>query len=49
VIPRTGITIYGCEPDEAALFRELAPRFGTAAAITDAPVSEANIELELYS
>ena len=23
-----GITIYGCEPDEAALFREMAPRLG---------------------
>lgn len=44
-IPRTGITVYGCEPDEAVLFRELAPRFGMTAAITDAAVSAANIEL----
>ncbi|MCZ4099367.1 lactate dehydrogenase [Streptomyces sp. So13.3] len=39
------ITIYGCGPDEAVLFRELAPRFGVTLTITDAPVSEANSEL----
>ncbi|MEU8704018.1 D-isomer specific 2-hydroxyacid dehydrogenase family protein [Streptomyces sp. NPDC048565] len=39
------ITIYGCGPDEAVLFRELAPRFGVTPAITDAPVSEANADL----
>ncbi|WP_063792488.1 D-lactate dehydrogenase VanH [Streptomyces atriruber] len=39
------ITIYGCGPDEAVLFRELAPCFGVTPAITDAPVSEANVEL----
>jgi D-specific alpha-keto acid dehydrogenase len=41
----TGITVYGCEPDEAALFRELAPRFGVAPTLTDAAPSEANIDL----
>ncbi|WP_327401095.1 D-isomer specific 2-hydroxyacid dehydrogenase family protein [Streptomyces sp. NBC_01288] len=41
----TGITIYGCGPDEAALFRELAPRFGVVPTITQAPVSEANTQL----
>lgn len=46
-LPTTGITIYGCEPDEAALFREIAPRFGVLPAITDAAVSEANVELAL--
>ncbi|WP_349260683.1 D-lactate dehydrogenase VanH [Actinocrinis sp.] len=44
-MPRTGITVYGCEPDEAVLFRELAPGFGMTATLTDAAVSEANIEL----
>jgi D-specific alpha-keto acid dehydrogenase len=44
-----GITVFGCEPDEAALFRELAPRFGITPIITDAAVSEANIELALGS
>ncbi|MEU4246973.1 D-lactate dehydrogenase VanH [Amycolatopsis sp. NPDC026612] len=40
-----GMTIYGCEPDEAVLFRDLAPRFGVTPIITDAAVSEANAEL----
>ncbi|MBK3566753.1 D-isomer specific 2-hydroxyacid dehydrogenase family protein [Streptomyces sp. MBT62] len=41
----TGITAYGCGQDEAALFRELAPRFGVSPTITQAPISEATIEL----
>ncbi|GIF16309.1 D-lactate dehydrogenase VanH [Actinoplanes teichomyceticus] len=45
VVPATGITIYGCGPDEAALFRELAPRFGVLPIITEAAVSEANVNL----
>ena len=43
--PTTGITVYGCEPDEAVLFRELAPRFGVVPTITEAAVSEANAGL----
>jgi len=43
--PTTGITVYGCAPDEAALFRAMAPRFGVVPAITDAAVSEAGTEL----
>jgi D-specific alpha-keto acid dehydrogenase len=43
--PRTGITVYGCGQDEAALFGELAPRFGVAATITQAPVCAANVAL----
>src|ERR1700677_2096299 len=39
------ITVYGCGPDEAAVFREVAPRFGVVPAITGAAVSDANIEL----
>lgn len=39
------ITVYGCEQDEAVLFREMAPRFGILPKITNATVSEANIEL----
>ena len=42
-----GLTIYGCGPDEAALFREMAPRFGVMPTITEAAVSEENIELAL--
>ncbi|WLW58185.1 D-lactate dehydrogenase VanH [Streptomyces sp. YU58] len=44
-VPATDITVYGCGPDEAALFREMAPRFGATVTITDAAVSEANTEL----
>ncbi|MFD5094875.1 VanH-AOV family D-lactate dehydrogenase [Amycolatopsis thailandensis] len=40
-----GITIYGCGQDEAALFREMAPRFGITPTIAEEPVSETNIEL----
>jgi len=45
--PTMGLTIYGCGQDEAALFRELAPRFGVVPTITEAAVSEANIGLAL--
>ena len=45
IVPPTGITIYGCGRDEAVLFREVAPRFGVVPTITEAAVSEANIEL----
>lgn len=40
-----GITIYGCGEDEAALFRELAPRFAVAPTITAEAVSESNANL----
>jgi D-specific alpha-keto acid dehydrogenase len=46
-VPTTGITIYGCGPDEAALFREMAPRVGVAPTITEAAVSEGNVGLAL--
>src|SRR5580700_5610141 len=39
------ITVYGCGPDEAAVFREVAPRFGVVPTITEAAASEANVEL----
>jgi D-specific alpha-keto acid dehydrogenase len=38
-----GITIYGCEQDEADLFDELCPRFGVVPTITSAAVSEASV------
>ncbi|MFC8348273.1 D-isomer specific 2-hydroxyacid dehydrogenase family protein [Streptomyces sp. NPDC057280] len=41
----TRITAYGCGPDEAVLFRELAPGLGVRPTVTSAPVSEANAEL----
>jgi D-specific alpha-keto acid dehydrogenase len=47
VLPRLGITVYGCGPDEATLFREMAPYLGITPTITDAPVSAENIALAL--
>jgi D-specific alpha-keto acid dehydrogenase len=44
-VPETGITIYGCGQDEAALFREMAPRLGVMPTITAAALSEDNIDL----
>ncbi len=44
-VPATGITAYGCEQDEALLFREMAHRFGVVPTITEEAVSEANIGL----
>jgi D-specific alpha-keto acid dehydrogenase len=44
-VPTSGITIYGCEQDEAVLFREMAPRFGVVPTITEAAASEGNIDL----
>jgi D-specific alpha-keto acid dehydrogenase len=46
-VPTIGLTIYGCGQDEAVLFREVAPRFGVRPTITDAAVSDANLELAL--
>jgi D-specific alpha-keto acid dehydrogenase len=43
----TGLTIYGCGRDEAALFLQMAPRLGVLPTITEAAISEANIELAL--
>ncbi len=38
-----GITVYGCEQDEADLFHELSPRFGVAPTITSDVGSETNV------
>src|SRR5262249_42150066 len=46
-VPGMGITIYGCGPDEAALFWDMAPSLGVVPTITDAAISEANVELAL--
>jgi D-specific alpha-keto acid dehydrogenase len=40
-----GITMFSCEPDEAALFRELAAHFRFTPTLTAAPLSERNAEL----
>jgi D-specific alpha-keto acid dehydrogenase len=39
------VTIFGCEPDEATVFRAEAPALGINPVITDAPVSESTIYL----
>ena len=44
-VPTTEITIFGCGQDEAALFRAMGPRFAVLPTISEAPVSEANVEL----
>jgi D-specific alpha-keto acid dehydrogenase len=38
-----GITVYGCEPDEAEMFRAVAPRFGVTPVIVETALSEANV------
>lgn len=40
-----GITVYGCERDEAKAFGALAPRFGVVPVITNAAPSEATAKL----
>lgn len=40
-----GITVYGCERDEADMFNELSPRFGVIPTITSAAISETNVML----
>ena len=40
---RYGITVYGCDQDEADLFNELSPRFGIVPTITGAAVSEPRV------
>lgn len=40
-----GVTVFGCGRDEADAFREVAGRFGVTATTTDAPLSEATVEL----
>jgi D-specific alpha-keto acid dehydrogenase len=41
----TGITAFGCGPDEAALFRELGPQHGVALTVTAEPLSSATLHL----
>jgi D-specific alpha-keto acid dehydrogenase len=38
-----GITVYGCEPDEAGVFDELSPRFGVVPTITRDAASDASV------
>ena len=38
-----GLTVFGCEPDEADVFRALAPRYGIAPTITPDAVGDAEL------
>jgi D-specific alpha-keto acid dehydrogenase len=38
-----GLTVYGCDQDEADLFNELCPRFGVVPTMTSDPASEASV------
>jgi D-specific alpha-keto acid dehydrogenase len=38
-----GLTVYGCEQDEADLFNELCPRFGVVPTLTSDAASEASV------
>jgi D-specific alpha-keto acid dehydrogenase len=38
-----GLTVYGCEPDETRVFKELSPRFGLTPTTTSAAASETNV------
>lgn len=43
VVSDLGITVYGCGPDEAALFAELSPGFGIVPTVTGAPLTESTV------
>jgi D-specific alpha-keto acid dehydrogenase len=42
-VTELGITVYGCERDEAARFLELSPRFGVVPTITGDPLAEGGV------
>jgi D-specific alpha-keto acid dehydrogenase len=42
IMKNIGITVYGCEQDEADAFRALSPRYGVTPTIINAAVSEVN-------
>lgn len=44
-IATTGLAVFGCGQDEAALFQEMGARLGLSPTITEAAVCEANAEL----
>lgn len=44
-VATTGITVYGCDADEAVLFRTLAPRLGALPTVTEAAVCATNVHL----
>ncbi len=44
-IPPTGLAVFGCGQDDAALFQEMGARLGFSLTITEAAVCETNAEL----
>lgn len=44
-VPTMGVTVFGCDHDEAVLFRELGTRLRVTPTITEAAVCETNAEL----
>ncbi|HET6740013.1 MAG TPA: D-isomer specific 2-hydroxyacid dehydrogenase family protein [Kribbella sp.] len=44
-VPTTGITIFGCAPEEAVLFEELAPLLGVELTLNPTPVTAENADL----
>jgi D-specific alpha-keto acid dehydrogenase len=44
-VPTTGITIFGCAPDEAVLFEELAPLLGARLTLNATPLTAENAAL----
>jgi D-specific alpha-keto acid dehydrogenase len=42
---KTGITVYGCERDEAEMFRRYSPRYGVEPVIIESMVSAENAAL----
>ncbi|MCO5988474.1 D-isomer specific 2-hydroxyacid dehydrogenase family protein [Actinoallomurus spadix] len=44
-MPTTGIAVFGCGQEEAALFQEMGARLGLSLTITEAAVCETNAEL----
>jgi D-specific alpha-keto acid dehydrogenase len=43
IMTSLGITVYGCEQDEADIFAEFSPRFGVVPTVTRAAVSETSV------
>ncbi|KAA5838436.1 lactate dehydrogenase [Saccharopolyspora hirsuta] len=43
--PSPSLTVFGCSPDEAAVFREVGARLGASPTIVESAVCEANAEL----
>lgn len=43
IVNRLGITVFSCEPDEAAMFRRISPRYGLVPTITSEAVTATSV------